>query len=267
MADYELPINQVICADCVESMPKLPDNSVDIIATDPPFFIHREVTIHRRVNPVKYRHVRKDITAGGWDWDTKWESEEEYLDWCHMWFKECARVLRKGGHFVSFYDRLRQWWLHKWGNELGMMTRQPLYWLATNPVPRASCVDFMGALLSIFWSTKGTYSRKVSAFNYELGQHANYEQTSLCQGKERLKNPDGSSAHPTQKPVAVYEWLLRYLSRRGEIVLDPFAGTGSSLVAAKRLGRRFVGIEVKPEYYEMAIKRLALVEWPLEVYA
>lgn len=262
----ELPINQILCGDCLKIMPKFPDNSIDVIATDPPFFIRREITIHRKANPVKYKYVGKDITVGGWDWDTKWKSEEDYLDWCHIWFKECIRILRKGGHFVSFYDRLRQYWLHRWGNELGVVTRQPLYWLLTNPVPRARCVDFMGALGSIFWSTKGTYSRKVAVFNYKLGQHVNYEKTAICGGKERLKNKDGSTAHPTQKPVAVYEWLLKYLSSEGQIVLDPFAGTGSSLVAAKKLGRNYIGIEQKPSYHEMAEKRLGETEWPLETY-
>jgi len=250
-------VNKIICGDALKILKQIPDKSIDMILSDPPFFIRRQIIIHRSMNPKKYKYVGKDIVLGGWDWDAQWDSEKEYLEWCKGWFGECVRVLREGGHFLCFFDRLKQWWLYEWGNSLGMITRQPLYWLISNPVPRARCVDFMGGVSSIFWATKNTYSRKVAIFNYKLGQHRNYATSSLCQGKERLKDKNGT-IHPTQKPLVVIEWLLSYLSQPNELVLDPFVGVGSTAVACKRLNRRFIGIDSNHKYVSVARKRLTM---------
>jgi DNA modification methylase len=130
-----------------------------------------------------------------------------------------------------------------------MKTRQPLYFVLTNPVPRARKVDFMGAVCSIFWQTKGTYSRKYAVFNYELGQHRNYVEVPITQAKDRVR-------HPTEKHEKVAEWLIKYLTKEGETILDPFTGSGTIPYVAKKLRRNFIAFEIDPKWVEVAQKRI-----------
>ena len=251
-------INRVICGDCLEVMRGIPDESVDLIFTDPPFFIRKQIIIHRKVNPRKYekkdyihsyKYQGKDIVVG-WDWDSQWKDEEEYLVWVKTWYQECARILRKGGHLLIFFDRLRQWWLWKYGTECNMITRQPLYFILTNPVPRARQIDFMGAIYSIFWQTKETYSRKVATFHWEFGQHKNYIEVPIT------PTPRNRERHPTEKHPNIIKWLLKYLSNENDIIADFFAGTGVVGEVAKKMKRRYILVETQEKYCRIAEKRL-----------
>jgi DNA modification methylase len=136
---------------------------------------------------------------------------------------------------------------------MGLEFRQHLFWLKSNPVPRARKVDFMVALEHACWFTKGTKSG--AAFHYELGQQPNYVEAPI---------PNSPRHHPTEKPVRVLEVWIRYLTDPGDVVLDPMCGSGSTLVAAKRAGRRFIGVERDPRYCGIARGRLARTEWPLD---
>jgi len=252
-------INQIINDNCLKILPKIDDEIIDIIITDPPFFIRKKITIHRQQNlkksgfdkdgVMRWKYKGTDIKTG-WEWDDIWESEGEYLAWCYEWYNECVRVLREGGHFLCFFDRLRQWWLYRWGDRLNMLTRQSLYYILKNPVPRARKIDFMQATYLIFWQTKGTYSKKKSTFNYELGQHRNYIEVPIA------PTPKDRKRHPTEKHEKVIEWLLSYLSKEGDLVLDPFAGSGTTGAVAKKMNRNYILIEKNKEFYEMCVKRL-----------
>jgi len=92
-----LPINKIVCGNCLEVMKELPDESIDMILTDPPFMISKEVKIHRASN-LKYKG--KDINLHFGSWDTQWKTREEYLDWCKLWLSECVRVLKPYRHLV-----------------------------------------------------------------------------------------------------------------------------------------------------------------------
>ena len=111
----------------------------------------------------------------------------------------------------------------------------------------------MNAVNSIIWITKHSTSRKYATFNYELGQHPNYIITPTCGGKERYEY----GFHPTQKPLKVYEWLIKYLSNENDLIMDPFVGSGTALVAARNLNRNAIGIEINDEYINMAKRRVA----------
>jgi len=171
--------------------------------------------------------------------------------------------MRDGAHLLVFFDKFKITPLVWWVKEHDGVARQPLFWIKENPVPMARKVSFMNAVSLIFWATKHSTSRRYATFNYELGQHPDYEFAPICGGHERYDH----GFHPTQKPEKIVKWLVEYLSKPNDLVLDPFLGSGTTAVVAKRLGRRFIGIEVSREYCEMARRRLATVEAPLEAYA
>jgi len=246
-------LDRVYCGDCVELMRQMPSDCVDMMLTDPPWFISSEVIIHRSMNPKKYKYVGKDIHLDFGKWD-HFASEEDYWKFTKAWFREAVRVLKPKGHLITFFDQNRVTHLIDYARSLGMLMRQHLYWLKTNPVPRARKVDFMVALEGAIWFTKGTKSG--ATFNYKLGQQRNYVESSIPSYTIRK--------HPTQKPTKVLKVWISYLTNQGDIVLDPLCGSGSTLVAAKKLGRHFLGFDIDERYVEVATRWLDQVEWPLE---
>jgi DNA modification methylase len=240
----ELPINQVLVGDCRQILKQFPDECIDMVLTDPPFMISSEVIIHRSMNPLKYKYTGKDIILDFGKWD-HFENEEEYWKFTKEWFTETTRVLKHKGYLIVFFDQNKVTPLIEMARELGLMMRQHLYWLKSNPVPRARKVDFMIGLEHACWFTKGTKSG--ATFNYWLGQQPNYVEAPI---------PNNPRYHPTEKPVKVLEVWIKYLTNPNDIVLDPMCGSGSTLVACKRLGRRFIGIDIDPNYVEIARKRL-----------
>lgn len=239
----ELPINQVICGDCREVMKEWPDECIDMVLTDPPWMISSEVVIHRSMNPIKYR-AKKSIVLdfGKWDW---FESEEEYWKFTRSWLLEATRVLKTKGHMIVFFDLNKVTPLVEYAKSLGLIARQHLYWLKDNPVPRARKMDFMVALEHAIWFTKG--SKSGATFHYELGQQPNYVRAPI---------PNNPRYHPTQKPVSVLEVWIKYLTNPGDLILDPMCGSGSTLVASLKQGRKCIGIEIDPNYCEIAKKRI-----------
>jgi len=225
-----------------------------MVLTDPPWMISSSVVIHRSMNPIKYR-AKKSIVLDFGPWD-HFESEEEYWRFTEGWLSECARVLKDRGHLITFFDLNKVTPLIEMARRHGLVMRQHLFWLKENPVPRARKVDFMVALEHACWFTKG--SKSGATFHYELGQQANYVRAPL---------PNNPRYHPTQKPVQVLEVWIRYLSDPGDVVLDPMCGSGSTLVAARRTGRRFIGIEIYPRYCEIARRRVSETEAPLEAWS
>jgi len=254
MAKVDEFLDRVMCGDCREVMRGWPDACVDLILTDPPWMISSEVIIHRSMNPIKYRAKTSiKLDFGSWD---HFNNEDEYWDFTRSWLVESTRVLKEKGHLITFFDQNKTTPLIKLARRFGLMMRQHLYWLKTNPVPRARKVDFMVALEHAVWFTKGSKSK--ATFNYQLGQQRNYIEAAI---------PQHPRLHPTQKPVEVLEMWVRYLSNPNDTVLDPLCGSGSTLVAAKKLGRRFIGIDLNENYVEMAKRRLSQVERPLEAWA
>lgn len=235
-------IDQVILGDCRKILENL-EEEIDLVLTDPPWMISSEVIIHRSKNPKKYKYTGKDIKLDFGEWD-HFKDEKHYLEFTHEWMEAVFNVLRAGGHLVTFFDQHRSTQLINIARDLGYGIRQHLYWLKSNPVPRARKVDFMVALEHALWLTKEPRSK--ATFNYELGQQANYVRAPIVHHTRRR--------HPTQKPISVLKIWISYLSNPGDLVLDPFCGSGSTLVAAKQLNRHLIGIEKGLEYYELAKK-------------
>ena len=243
-----LPLNKILCGDCLEVMQELPDNCIDMVLTDPPWFISQKVAIYRSMNPKIYKYVGKDISLDFGSWD-HFSSEKEYWRFIKLRFKECVRVLKEKGHLISFFDQNRMSMFINMMGHYGMLMRQHLYWEKSNPAPRARKADFMIALEQACWFTKGTRSGAI--FNYKLGQQKNFIVASL---------PNNNRIHPTQKPVSVLKIWISYLSNENNTILDPFLGSGSTAVACKELNRNFIGIENNSKYCKAAEERIAAIK-------
>ena len=156
-------INKIIQGDCLKIMKEIPDNSIDLVLTDPPYMISSSLKIRRQRNPIKFtkkwKFKGKDIDYKFGDWDI-FETMTDYLNFTEQWFKECIRVLRKGGHIVSFFDKHKLSYLVHWAEKLNVKTRQCLFWIKSNPVPQARKVAFMSAVELAYWGTKETTERR-----------------------------------------------------------------------------------------------------------
>lgn len=252
-----LEVNNVYVGDSLELLKHIDDGSIDCVITDPPYMVSDNIKVNRVSNKNmfdRWLSFRYNDEIKSWDY---FSSLDEYLEFTYKWVDECYRVLRLGGHLLVFFDKFKVSYLISYCEKLGFKARQCLFWLKTNPVPQARKVKFMEALEMICWFTKGTVSRKHAVFNFELGQHPNYYRHPICSGKERKEG-----GHPTQKPVRLIEWLISYLTKENELILDPFCGSGSVLVAASRLGRRYIGIEINGVYVERARARLQQLHLP-----
>lgn len=242
--------------DCREILPYL--SEVDLIITDPPWFISKEITICRSTN-ARYKYKGKDISLNFGSWDL-FQDEDEYFQFTDGWIKRAAKCLKGRGHFVCFFDENRSSYLIEIAKRYGLISRQHLYWIKTNPTPRARKVNFMVAVEHACWFTKNCITG--ATFNYELGQQANYVMAPIP-GRTTTRD-DGVRVHPTQKPYKVLATWIKYLSCPNDLILDPFLGSGSTCYAAKKLNRRAIGIEVDERYCEVAVRRCAQAVLELE---
>ncbi len=185
------------------------------------------------------------------DWDI-FESEEAYYQWTERWVAEVARVLKPSGHIVCFFDKWKIGELVNIGKKYGISGRQPLFWIKSNPVPCAWGVNFMSAIEMAYWGTKWDGQCKSKAtFNFKLGQHPDYLKCSITPTSRTRKR------HPCEKHPAWVEWVMSYLSKEGDVILDCFAGTGVVAEVAKRLRRNYILIEKEKEYFDIIKKRLS----------
>jgi modification methylase len=149
--------------------------------------------------------------------------------------------------------------------DLGYWILNDVVWRKSNPMPNFKGTRFTNAHETLIWAAKGPRSRYT--FNYDAMKMANDELQMrsdwtfpLCTGEERLKDAAGGKAHPTQKPEALLHRVILASTRPGDVILDPFFGTGTTGAAAKRLGRRYVGVEREKTYAAIAKARIAQIE-------
>ena len=223
--------------DCIKVLSNVKDNSIDFILTDPPYFIANEVTLIRRSNKMKYKG--KDLYLDE-KWDQQWDNRGEYKDWLGYILKEFHRVLKPDKHMVIWGDGMLVGWMMEEWEKLGGKYRNPLFWRKTNPVPRARKVDMMSSIEMAMWGTKGKV--KVKNYNWQLGM---INDVFDCGIPRKQGSP---VRHPTQKPLQIALYLIAYLSKAGDVVLDPFAGSGTFLVSSALLGRKYIGVEKEEKY-------------------
>ena len=240
--------SKIILANNMDVLPGLADESFDLCLTDPPYNISNEVTISRG-SQGKYKGT--DISSDFGEWDA-FESDRVYLEFTNLWCEECARVLKPGGFFISFFDKEKITFLYNILKAQGLRTRDNIVWIKNNPVPQVRKVKFAQATeMAAVLSKEGP-----NRFQWENGYHPNYKRVPIVGGHERLKDAEGKTLHMTQKPERIFRWLLDYFCEPGGAVLDPFSGTGTTAVVAIESGRQFMCMEAHEPYWQASKERI-----------
>ena len=250
-----LPLNQIIAGDCVEVMRGLPEASVDLIFADPPYNLQLRGDLHRPDNS------RVDAVDDAWD---QFASFEAYDTFTQAWLTEAKRLLKPNGAIwvIGSYHNI-----FRVGAALqnqGFWILNDVIWRKSNPMPNFRGKRFTNAHETMIWASKSEGGKYT--FNYEALKALNegVQMRSdwvlpLCTGHERIKDAQGDKAHPTQKPESLLHRLLVGSTNPGDVVLDPFFGTGTTGAVAKMLGRDFIGIEREEAYRKVAEARIARV--------
>ena len=248
--------NQIILGDSIKEMKKLKDHSVDLIFADPPYNLQLKDTL--------YRPDQTTVEAVTQDWD-KFNTYKEYDQFTNAWLSECKRVLKKGGALWvigSYHNILR---VGSTIQDEGLWILNDIIWHKTNPMPNFRGTRFTNAHETLLWCTT---SRKAKyTFNYQNLKELNEGKQMrsdwhipICAGKERLREDNNQRSHPTQKPEALLYRIMVSSTNTGDTVLDPFLGSGTTAVMAKKLQRNFIGFEQDPDYIKLAKKRLKNIE-------
>ena len=248
----ELPLNQVLRGECVQMMRMLPSASVDCVFADPPYNLQLRGELRRPDDSL--------VDGVDEDWD-RFTDFPAYDTFCREWLAECRRLLRKDGTIwvIGAYHNIFR--LGAILQDLGFWILNDVIWRKSNPMPNFRGRRFTNAHETLIWAAREPKSRY--RFNYQAMKALNDDIQMrsdwfipLCTGPERLRNEHGLKLHPTQKPEALLHRVLLASTNIDDIVLDPFAGTGTTLAVAKRLRRNYIGIERHPAYVEAAMARL-----------
>ena len=252
----DLVPNTIIEGDCINILSRLPNRSVDLVFADPPYNLQLGGGLTR-----PDQSVVDGVTD---DWD-RFDSFDAYDLFTHQWLTEARRVLKDNGAIWvigSYHNIFRVGAILQ---DTGFWIQNDVIWLKTNPMPNFKGTRFQNAHETLIWAGKSDRSKVT--FNYQALKVFNDDTQMrsdwtipLCTGSERLKNDAGKKAHPTQKPEALLKRVLLATTHPGDIVLDPFSGTGTTAATARMLGRHFVGIERDPDYVQLSRARLAGIE-------
>ena len=246
-----LPINQIIEGDCIETLNLLPEKSVDIIFADPPYNLQLQQEL--------WRPDLSKVDAVNAEWD-QFDSFKAYDEFTKQWLSACRKILKDDGTLwvIGTYHNIYR--IGAILQELGFWILNDIVWVKVNPMPNFRGVRFTNAHETLLWASKSQNARykfnyqALKAFNDELQMRSDWV-IPICTGPERIKE-DGKKVHPTQKPESLLFRILLATTQPGDIVLDPFFGTGTTGAVAKKLHRRFIGIEKIPEYIKIAKKRI-----------
>ena len=244
--------NYIKKGDSMELLKKIPDKSIDLIFADPPYNLQLKDKL--------YRPDQTTVEAVTNDWD-KFDTYEAYDKFCISWLKECKRVLKNDGSLWvigSYHNILR---LGTSIQNLGFWILNDIIWHKTNPMPNFRGTRFSNAHETLLWCTT---SRKAKyTFNYQNLKELNEGKQMrsdwhipICAGKERLRERNNQRSHPTQKPEALLYRIILASSNKGDLILDPFLGSGTTAVMAKKMQRDYIGFEQDEEYINLANNRL-----------
>jgi len=248
--------DRLVLGDCLDVMRQIPDKSVDMIFADPPYFLQlKKVLIRPDATPV---HTVHD------DWD-KFEDFDAYDAFTKAWLKEAWRILRDTGCLwvIGSYHNIFRVGYHL--QNQGFWILNDIIWRKTNPMPNFKGRRFTNAHETLIWCIKNAGAKytfhydSLKAFNEDLQMRSDWW-LPVCHGEERMKNKQGKTLHPTQKPESLLHRILIATTNPQDVVLDPFMGTGTTCAVAKRLGRHWIGIEQDREYYACAKQRIDRVK-------
>ena len=248
----ELPRNQILRMDCIEAMRSLPDCSIDMVFADPPYNLQLGGDLLRPDN--------SKVSAVDDDWD-KFASFAIYDKFTRAWLAEARRILKPNGSLwvIGSYHNIFR--VGTAVQDAGYWILNDIVWRKSNPMPNFKGTRFTNAHETLIWASKSEKSKYT--FNYRAMKTLNDELQMrsdwlipICGGQERLKR-NGVKAHPTQKPEALLYRILLACTKPGDVVLDPFFGTGTTGAVARRLGRDWIGCEREDVYCEVAEERIA----------
>lgn len=251
----DLPLDQILEGDCLDLLAGLPADSVDLVFADPPYNLQLQNELRRPDNSLV------DGVSARWD---KFGSFAEYDAFTRAWLTACRRVLKSTGTLWvigSYHNIFRVGTILQ---DLGFWILNDVVWIKSNPMPNFRGVRFTNAHETLIWAQKDRRARytfnhrTMRALNEDLQMRSDWY-LPLCAGHERLRS-NGTKLHPTQKPVAMLYRILAASSNPGDVILDPFFGTGTTGEAAIRLNRHWIGIEKEPAYIQSARERLEKVQ-------
>jgi modification methylase len=252
VAPAVLPLDSILMDDCIAAMRSLPAASIDMIFADPPYNLQLGGDLFRPEGG------RVDAVDDAWD---KFDSLATYDRFTHAWLAEAKRILKPNGSMwvIGSYHNIFR--VGAALQDQGYWILNDIVWRKANPMPNFKGTRFTNAHETLIWASMGEDARYT--FNYRAMKTLNDELQMrsdwlipICGGQERIKR-GGTKAHPTQKPEALLYRVLLACTNPGDVVLDPFFGTGTTGAVAKRLGRRFIGIEREAAYIEVAQQRIA----------
>src|SRR3954465_395040 len=257
LAPHRLPLDEVIVGDCIAALERLPPESVDLVFADPPYNLQLEGALTRP------DHSRVDAVDDDWD---KFASFSHYDAFTRAWLAACRRVMKKSATLWVIGSSHNIFRVGAAIQDLDYWILNDVVWRKANPMPNFRGKRFTNAHETLIWAAKGA-DAKGYTFHYEALKAGNDDVQMrsdwffpLCTGEERLKDAAGRKVHPTQKPEALLARVLLAASRPGDVVLDPFFGSGTTGAVAKRLGRSFIGVERDRTYAAAALSRIAAGE-------
>ena len=245
-------LNLIVLGDCLKELRKIPDKSFDLVFADPPYNMQIGETL-RRPDASKVKGV-----------DDKWdqfESFKHYDDFCKSWLIECKRILKDKGSIwvIGSYHNIFRLGYHL--QNLDYWLLNDVIWRKNNPMPNFRGTRFTNAHETLIWASKNKKSKYT--FNYQSLKCLNDDlqmrsdwMLPICNGKERLKKSNGKKVHSTQKPESLLHRIILATTNKGDAILDPFLGTGTTAVVAKKLGRKYFGIERDKDYFKAASERI-----------
>jgi len=248
-----LPVDSILMGDCIAEMARLPDKSVDMIFADPPYNLQLGGDLFRPEGG------RVDAVDDEWD---KFDSLTTYDNFTRDWLEQARRILKDDGTIwvIGSYHNIYR--VGSLLQDAEFWILNDIVWRKTNPMPNFRGTRFTNAHETLLWCAKDEKARytfnyrAMKALNDDLQMRSDWL-LPICSGGERVKGDDGGKAHPTQKPEALLYRILLACTKPGDVVLDPFFGTGTTGAVARRLGRRWIGIEREPTYVKVAQERIA----------
>ncbi len=248
----ELPLDTILEGDCIDQMARLPDKSVDMIFADPPYNL--------QLGGDLFRPEGGKVDACDDDWD-KFDSLAVYDDFTREWLAEARRILKDDGTIwvIGSYHNIYR--VGSLLQDAEFWILNDIVWRKSNPMPNFRGTRFTNAHETLLWCAKDEKARytfnyrAMKALNDDLQMRSDWV-LPICSGSERVKDDAGDKAHPTQKPESLLYRILLACTKPGDVVLDPFFGTGTTGAVARRLGRNWIGIERERSYVKVAQQRI-----------
>ena len=252
-----LPLDVILEGDCIAALETIPAGSVDLVFADPPYNLQLSGDL--------FRPDQSRVDGVDADWD-RFADFSSYDAFTRAWLLACRRVLKSNGTLWAIGSYHNIFRVGAVLQDLGYWVLNDIVWRKTNPMPNFRGRRFANAHETLIWASRSADAKgytfnydALKAFNDDLQMRSDWV-LPICTGEERLKNGAGAKVHPTQKPEALLYRVLLASSKPGDVVLDPFFGTGTTGAVAKKLGRHFIGVERNRDYAAAARERIAAVQ-------